>query len=374
MPIESQVVAQRIELAVVIPTYNERQNVSPLLNALGRALVGIEWEAIFVDDHSPDGTADYIREVAETDRRVRVLERIGRRGLASACIEGMLATPAPYIAVMDGDLQHDECVLPRMLALAKSGRLDLVVASRNIVGGSIGETSPRRNRLSSIGRRLSRLVCHYDVSDPMSGFFLVRRAYFQQVVQGLTGMGFKILVDLLASGQPSIRLAEVPYNFKQRQWGKSKLDANAELEYLYLLVDKLIGTFLPTRFALFVLVGASGLVVHISTLGLLYYWMRASFVGAQIAATLISMTSNFLVNNLVTFRDRRLRGRRFITGILTFYLACSLGALINVSFADLLLRSRIPWYLAGISGMAVSSVWNYGVNAVLTWRRVRAHI
>lgn len=361
-----------IELAVVIPTYNELENVPVLLKALTKALAGTEWEAIFVDDNSPDGTAEYVREIGATNRRVRVLERIGRRGLSSACIEGMLTTPAPYVAVMDADMQHDESLLPEMLARIKSEHLDVVVASRNIRGGSMGEFSPNRVWLSNLGTRISRLVCHCDVSDAMSGFFVVDRVYFQEVVRRLTGTGFKILVDLLASSTREVRVAEVPYHFRNRQRGESKLDVNVELEYLFLLVDKVIGNFVPTRFILFALVGSLGILVHLSCLALLYHTGKASFVTAQTLATFAAMTFNFLLNNVVTFRDRRLRGKHLLVGLLTFYAACSVGALMNVSFADLLHRSTVPWYLAGIAGTAISSVWNYGVNTVITWRRSRA--
>jgi dolichol-phosphate mannosyltransferase len=360
-----------IELAVIIPTFNERENIGFLIAALEKALVGIEWEAVFVDDDSPDGTAEHVRSVAAKNRRVRVIERIGRRGLSSACIEGMLATPAPYIAVIDADLQHDESLLPQMLARSKSEHLDVVVGSRNIVGGSMGEFSSQRVWLSNVGARISKLVCRCEVSDAMSGFFLVDRTYFQQVVRRLTGRGFKILVDLLASSNRPIRIGEVPYHFRNRQRGESKLDVNVELEYLFLLVDKVIGEWVPTRFVIFVLVGSLGLFAHLAALALLYYWAHTIFAVSQAVATVVAMTFNFLLNNVVTFRDRRLHGWHIATGLLTFYLACSVGAVINVSFADFLMSSQVPWYLAGISGMAISSVWNYGVTTILTWRRSR---
>lgn len=360
-----------IELAIVLPTYNERGNVPVVFAALERTLVGTEWEAIFVDDNSPDGTAEYVRELSATNRRIRVIERIGRRGLSSACIEGMLTTAAPYIAVMDADMQHDESILPKMLERIRNEHLDLVVASRNIGGGSMGESSPRRQWLSHMGNRISRVVCHCDISDAMSGFFVVDRNYFREIVHRLTGSGFKILVDLLASSQRPVRVAEVPYRFRSRERGESKLDVNVELEYLFLLIDKVIGNYLPTRFVMFTLVGSLGLVIHLASLGFLLLIAKVSFIASQTAATAVAMTFNFLLNNVVTFRDRRLHGWRLLSGLLTFYLACSLGALMNVSFAEFLHRQAIPWYVAGASGTAISSVWNYGVNTILTWRRGR---
>lgn len=362
-----------LELGVVIPTYNEVENIPLVLAAVEQALRGIEWEIVFVDDNSPDKTAEFIRTLALTNRRVRVLERIGRRGLSSACIEGILATPAPYIAVMDADMQHDESILPKMLERMKSERLDVVVGSRRIDGGSMGEFARERVWLSDVGTRISKLVCQCNVSDAMSGFFLVDRAYFQQVVPRLTGAGFKILVDLLSSSPSSPRIGEVPYHFRNRELGESKLDLNVELEYLYLLVDKVIGKWVPTRFVIYVLVGTLGLLVHLGVLALLYYRGHVNFTLSQVAATFVAMTFNFLLNNVVTFRDRRLRGWRVVTGLLTFYLACSLGAVMNVSLAKFLLDSHVVWYLAGILGMATSSVWNYGVNTIFTWRRSRSN-
>ena len=365
-------VATTAELSVVIPTYNERGNIPDVLAALEKVLAGIAWEVLFVDDDSPDGTADLIRQFALTTGRIRVLQRIGRRGLSSACIEGMLATSAPYLAVMDADLQHDESILPRMLERIKSESLDIVIASRQIPCGSMGEFSARRIWVSNLGTRIGRLVCHCEVSDAMSGFFLVRREYFQRVVRRLTGTGFKILIDLLASGEGAVRAGEVPYHFRKRQIGESKLDINVELEYLVMLLDKLIGNWVPVRFVLFLLVGSFGIVIHLAVLAALHYMTRIDFALSQAIATLVAMTTNFILNNVVTFRDRRLRKWRFVRGLLTFYVACSAGAFINIAFAKFLFRLDAPWYLAGISGMAVSAIWNYVVNVILTWRRSRA--
>jgi dolichol-phosphate mannosyltransferase len=358
-----------IKLTVVVPTFKERQNVPILLAKLMTVLAHIEWEVLYVDDHSPDGTADMVREFASTDRRVRIIERIGRRGLASACVEGMMASAAPYIVVMDADLQHDECVLPEMLRRIESDKLDVVIASRNTAGGSMGEFAKSRVKLSDLGRRISKLVCRCEVSDPMSGFFVVEAKFFRALVPNLTASGFKILVDILASSPRAPRVGEVAYSFRNRQLGESKLDVSVQLEYIFLIIDKLVGRWLPTRFALFVLVGALGLIVHMAVLAPLYLNHRHHFPQAQLIATAVAMTFNFLLNNTVTFRDRRLKGWRVVTGLLTFYTACSLGAVINGAFASLLMRQGVAWYLAGISGTSISSVWNYGVNTVLTWRR-----
>jgi dolichol-phosphate mannosyltransferase len=364
--------ANHLELAVIIPTYNERGNVPRLVEALTNTLANISWEAIFVDDHSPDGTADLVRKLAQTHSNIRILERIGRRGLASACIEGMLSTVAPYVAVLDADLQHDESLLPEMLQRIKAEKLDVVIASRDLRSGKAGEFPDHRVWLSALGTRISRFVCHTEVSDAMSGFFLVDADFFRRVAPRLSGRGFKILVDLLATSREPVRIAEEPYRFRRREWGESKLEFRVGAEYLYLLLDKSLGRILPTRFVLFGFVGSLGVIFHLAVLALLHYRTHVGFVAAQAIATFSAMTFNFLLNNSLTFRDRRLSGWRILTGLLVFDLACSVGALINLSVASSLFRSHVVWWLAGICGLGVSSVWNYGVNAVFTWRRERA--
>jgi dolichol-phosphate mannosyltransferase len=361
-----------LELAIVVPTYNEKSNVIEMLEALEKTMRGVRWEVIFVDDDSPDGTASKVREIALQDSRVRVLQRVGRRGLSSACMEGMLATAAPFIAVMDADLQHDESILPQMFSLLKERQLDLVIASRLVGDGSMGEMERKRVLLSSVGSRLSRFVCRCDLSDAMSGFFIVNRNFLNEVVHRLSGVGFKILVDLVASSPRPVRCAEVAYRFRPRRHGESKLDIQIELEYLYLLLDKTLGNIVPTRFVLFALVGCVGLVLHLAVVGLCYLRFGTTFVEAQAVGTLIAMVCNFLLNNVVTFRDLRLRGWNLLYGFLKFLAACLIGAIANVSFAGELHRNGIPWYLSGVSGLAVGSVWNYGVSSVFTWQQTRS--
>lgn len=358
-----------LEIAVVIPTFNERENVRPVLSKLANALAGIRYEVIFVDDDSQDGTADCVRAIARIDPYVRVLQRVRRRGLASACLEGMMATAAPYIAVMDADLQHDERILPQMFAKLKSEGLDVVVATRNAAGGSMGAFARHRVILSNIGHGLSRWVSHADISDPMSGFFVVTRDYLQEVIGSTSGIGFKILLDLVASARRPVRVGEVPYTFRERLHGSSKLDIVVGLEYLQLLLDKKIGNIVPTRFLIFSAVGAGGVLVASVVLYVLVSIFHVNFLTAQATATFIAMTGNFFLNNSMTYRDRRLKGRKILTGLATFYVACSLGAVINIRIAQLGKDIGLPWYIAGACGLAVGAVWNYGITSFITWRQ-----
>jgi dolichol-phosphate mannosyltransferase len=356
-----------LELSLVIPTFNERGNIVELVRRLDETLTGISWEVVFVDDDSPDRTSSLVRELARRDRRIRCAQRIGRRGLSSACIEGMLATSAPFLAVMDADLQHDETRLPEMLKVLRTGSAELVVGTRYAGGGTVGSWDASRARMSRLATRLSRTVCKQDVSDPMSGFFMLRREVVERVVGSLSGMGFKILLDILATSHEPIRVAEVPYRFGTRFAGESKLDSNVLWEFGMLLADKLVGKYVPVRFVSFIVVGAAGLLVHMSILAVLLRLIGTSFTLGQSVATIAAMIFNFTVNNVLTYRDRRLHGWHWLRGLLTFVLACGVGAFANVGVASYLFHQRTEWFLAALAGVAVGAVWNYGVTMVYTW-------
>jgi dolichol-phosphate mannosyltransferase len=332
-------------------------------------LAGVHWEILFVDDDSRDGTADLIRDIARRDARVRCVQRIGRRGLSTACIEGALASAAPFIAVTDADLQHDERLLPAMLATLRDAPYDIVIGSRYIGGAGTFDWDRRRARISGFATRLSRLVCKADIADPMSGFFMMRRIVFESAMRKLSGQGFKILLDLLASSPSPVRLKELPYEFRPRQRGESKLDSMVAWEFGMLIADKLIGHIVPVRFALFAFIGCLGLVVQLAVLWGALTFATIGFAAAQSVAVIVAIGSNFLLNNFFTYRDRRLKGWRLTRGLITFYIICSVGAVANVDVAAYVFHQRPVWWLAGIAGALVGSVWNYAVSAVFTWKR-----
>jgi dolichol-phosphate mannosyltransferase len=366
----ASVVAPGPQLTIVVPTRNEHDNVRPVYHALCQVLQGIDWEVIFVDDESNDGTPERICRLANSDRRVRCIQRIGRRGLASACVEGILASCAPYVAVMDADLQHDEQLLPRMLqTLINEPHLDAVVGSRYAKHGSIGAWSRQRAFLSGMATRIAQSLLQVPVADPMSGFFMVRREAFQGAVRRLSSIGFKILLDILASSPRPLQVKELPYQFRERHAGESKLDALIGWEYIMLLADKAIGHIIPIRFFVFALVGGLGLLVHLAVLSLCLNSMQLSFQLSQATATGVAIIGNFTLNNLLTYHDRRLTGWGFVRGLLSFGLICSLGAVANVGIASLLFtQQHLVWWAAGITGAAMSSVWNYAVTSTFTWR------
>lgn len=355
-------------LAIVIPTLNERENVPELLSRLERALPAAAWEAVFVDDDSDDGTAELVRSIARRDPRVRCIQRIGRRGLSSAAIEGILATSAPYVAVMDADLQHDEALLPEMLRRLEAGEADLVVGSRLIAGGSTGTLSGWRRRISEIGSGTARSLLALPVRDLMSGFFMLRREVFEACAHQLSGVGFKILLDILASAPPGTLCVELPYRFRARHAGSSKLDSNAAVALLMTLIDKKFGRVLPPRLVAFLLVGSFGVLVHFAALALALKVAGWSFLLGQTAATFIAMTSNFAINNELTYRDVRLRGWKWVRGWLSFTVICSFGAIANIGVANALFVEEFSWRLSALAGVLIGTAWNYGVTRYYTWQ------
>jgi dolichol-phosphate mannosyltransferase len=340
--------------------------VLPLIAALEAALKDHDWEAIFVVDDAFDGTEDVVRSRAQRDPRVRCVHRIGRRGLASACIEGMLASSAPYVAVIDADLQHDETLVPRLLEAVKRENADVVVASRYMEGGSTGDLATERVRISRLASALSQLLCK-GLTDPMSGFFVVRRSFLERVVRRLYGRGFKILLDLVAAARGEVRVAELPYRMRSRQYGESKLGARVIAEFFMLLLYHMTGRLLPARFFLFGAVGVTGVGVHLAVLTAVFRASGGNFLLSQALATWAAMTSNFFLNNIFTYGDQRLRGARVWRGLLSFYVACGIGAFINLAVAEWLFLQSVAYWIAGVAGALIAALWNFFTTASFTW-------
>jgi dolichol-phosphate mannosyltransferase len=355
------------ELSVVVPTYNERPNIPLMIDLLRRTLAGVNWEVIFVDDNSPDGTAAVVRAIGEQDRRVRCIRRVGRRGLAGACLEGMLASQARYVGVLDADLQHDETLLPVMLQNLRDGRADLVVASRHVEEGSDEGLSGLRSRISRFGSALARRLLRVTLTDPMSGFFMLRRDVVEEIAPSLSSQGFKILLDIVVTDD-KLKIVELPYVFRARQHGESKLDAQILLDFAALLIAKLTNDAVSFRFLMFCFVGLTGVVVHMAGLEIAILGFALRFAVAQTVATIIAITWNFTVNNLVTYRDQRLAGWRFVTGLIRFQLVCAVGAISNIGAASWIYGFHTSWWLAGLGGALMGAVWNYVVSAAFVWR------
>lgn len=368
-PDDRRTARRALDLAVVIPVFNEYGNVQPILRRLNVALVGLQHEIIFVDDGSSDGTAAEIEQIAHYDRRVRLIRRFGRRGLASAVVEGMCSSVARVLAVIDGDLQHDETILPHMVeAILANGR-EMAIGTRYGAGGSVGEWDHGRVSISRLATRLAAPVIKTPVSDPMSGFFAIRRDVLLEIVPRLSTVGYKILLDIIASAQRRLDVAEIPYTFRARTAGESKLDTAVVLEYIELLLEKMIGRWIPPKLILFGIIGAAGALVQLTVLGIIHKLVGIGFANAEIVAVAMAMVFNYTLNNSLTYRDRRLRGLRWFKGLASFMLVCSFGAIANVGIGTLLYGQHGErWWLAGLLGIAVGSVWNFVATKWLTWR------
>lgn len=377
----ADIASRPLQLAVVLPTYNERKNIATMVARLDKALAGLIWEAVFVDDNSPDGTADEVRRIAQEDPRVRCIQRIGRRGLASAAIEGMCATSAPVVAVMDADHQHDPALLPGMLQAVTSGEYDLAYASRFAEGASTEEWGrPDRVKASGLANRIANRVTGVSLSDPMSGFFMLRAETLRADAHRLSGVGFKILLDILATVDRPLRVKEFPMNFAARAEGESKLDQTVVFEFLVGLYDKWLGRIIPTRFALFGTVGALGVLVQLGALWVLLHlffgerfvygnWSEsATFNTANTLAAVVAMTFNFVLNNELTYSDKRLRGfGPLMRGWAQFAVTCSLGLLTNVGSAAVLKQIGFHDFVAVVTGIILGSVWNFALSSKFVW-------
>jgi dolichol-phosphate mannosyltransferase len=257
-------------------------------------------------------------------------------------------------------------------ALAADPALDLVIGSRFVAGGGTGEWDRDRVAKSAFATRLSRRVLKAEMSDPMSGFFMIRTDLFRSLVPGLAGIGFKILLDIMTAAAQPLRFAEVPYVFRTRQAGESKLDHVVAMEYLIALYDRMFGRVVPVRFAMFGAIGALGVGVHMAVLTpIVAIWSDRAFVAGQVLATLVAMTINFFLNNALTYRDRRLKGaRELAAGLASFALVCSVGLAANVGIATWLHQGGGRyWAVSAIAGIVVGAVWNFVLSSRFTWGR-----
>ena len=357
-----------LDVAVVVPTLNEAANVEKLIAKLSVVLAGRGWEVLFVDDNSADGTSELVRRIARESRHVRIVQRVGRRGLSSAVVEGILATAAPIVAVMDGDLQHSEDALPRLIDAIADDGADIAVGTRYVAGGGIGDWDSDRARMSRLATRAGQIALGTDVSDPMSGFFAVRRDAFERALPRLSAVGFKILLDILASSPVPLKVAEIPYQFRTREAGESKLGVRVIAEYAELIADKTIGRVVPVRLIKFLMVGGLGVFVHLAVLRMIL-GAGSAFFTAQTAAVMTAIAFNFFLNNSFTYADRKLRGCRLFGGLASFYAISALGAVANIGIGTWMAGQDERWWVAGVAGVVVGAIWNFAMSSALTWRK-----
>ncbi len=361
-------------LSIITPTYNESKNVKPFVLSIRKVLKKFKnYEIIFVDDNSIDKTYKIVQTLSKKYKNVRCIRRIGRRGLSSAVIEGSLSSSADLLLIMDADLQHDEKKIPAMLNLQKKYNLDMVIGSRFLKNRYSSGLSKKRNFISKLANWLATKISGVALTDPMSGFFLVKRNIIDQQASKLTGLGFKILLDILSSAKNQINYKEIEFCFKERKFGESKLSPLVVWEYMLLLWETRFGKFIPARFVSFCIIGGTGVLNHLIILYLLKS-INLEFILAQSFATLSAMTGNFFLNNILTYRDRQKKGFQALKALIIFYVTCGLGAVANVGIANSLYLGKInevsfTWYISGIVGALVGAVWNFLMSTLITWRQ-----
>ncbi len=362
------------ELSVVVPTYDEAANVPVLIERLQSALDGIAHEIVVVDDDSPDGTWRVVEEIGTRLPHVRVIRRIGAKGLSGAVVTGLHAARGRCVAVMDADGQHDETILPDMLERVRGGD-EVCVGSREAAGGSYGTFSRKRLLMSRGARWLAGRMLGESVGDPMSGYFAMSREFMLRTIGEVNPQGFKILLEFIARGRPG-RVSEVGYTFRDRLHGATKLNATVALEYLLALVDLRFGWLVPNQFVKFGLVGLTGSLVNFAG------FAAAQAAGAPIPLAVLvgvelAILWTYTANNFFTFTPMSFRGRDFVLGLALYQLVCCYGLVVQLSVVQTLLSS-FPvlstnlgtLYLAYLAGVVFAAVGNYFLHSYYTWNRL----
>lgn len=356
------------DLTIIIPTLNERENVPILLEKLNVLLASIEYEVIIVDDNSKDKTWEVANNLKSIYKNLTVIRRINRNGLSSAVIEGFVIAESENILVMDADLQHDEDIIPQMLQEINNG-YNVVIGSRYIDGGSMGQWGKLRVWISQFATKIAKIVLRHDIKDTMSGFFMVKKDIVNNCLERLSGKGFKILLDILTNSHDiDINVKEVPYTFKTRQLGESKLSSSVIFQFLEFLYLKTIGRVIPFRFFIFSLVGCFGAILHFLFLTIFYKVIQLEFNLALIIAIEVAIIFNYFFNNILTFKDKRIKGIQIILGLFSYNLITLFGGFINFCISNYLIFNGLHWIFSSLIGATAGVLWNYILTKSIIWR------
>lgn len=355
------------KISLIIPTYKEYANIRPLVERIHQALSSYDYEIVFVDDNSGDGTTELVTSLADK-YPVKIFVRQNKRGLATAVVDGLTHVAGQRVVVMDADLQHPPEVIPDLLR-ALDDKTDIAIASRYLPGGGTEGWGLTRRIISRGAIVLAHLFLprSQGISEPLSGFFAFKKPVVAQAK--LQPIGYKILLEILMEGEFQ-RVSEVPYTFQTRSRGESKLSRHQQVEYLKHIYSLMKREGELRRVFKFALVGLSGVVVNEGLL-----WMLTEFVGWQYLVSAAfsiesSILSNFILNDCFTFADRRsARGNSRLTRLLKFN-SVSLGGLgMNLGFLWLLTQVfGIYYLLSNLAAIGMAFLWNYLVNTRWTWK------
>jgi dolichol-phosphate mannosyltransferase len=357
-------------VTIVLPTFNERQNIIPIATRLLPLGKSHQIEILFVDDDSADGTADEIRELSQLHPCIRLIRRVGRFGLSSAIKEGILDATGDVVVVMDSDGQHDPDAVEQAVSALIKNDLDLVIGSRFHPDATINGLSAKRERNSNWANAVARfsLPRYRQLTDYMSGFFALRPAQCLPYVRQVDVSGFKFLYELLALSHGQLRVGEIPLTFQPRISGESKLNLAVVWDLGISILHTLLLRSVPRRALSFALVGTTGIATHLLLFSLGRHLLNLGFEQAQALAVICAASTNFLINNVLTFRAQQLKGIRILIGLLRFLMVTSLGMVANVGVSSAFYHriSHQP-LLALLAGIAIDFVWKYAASSKFVW-------
>ena len=358
-------------VSIILPTYNERGNIESIIESLLKLKDQFKLEILVVDDDSPDGTGDLVKSLSRKIQEVRLIRRMGRAGLASAIKEGLLDAAGDLALVMDSDGQHDPTAVTLILNTLIEGGYDLIVGSRFHADAEIKGLSSRRENGSSLANAAARYSLNRSYSrltDTMSGFFALRLDRAMPFVRAVDVNGFKFLYEFLAISKGKLNAAEVPLNFQPRTHGTSKLDVAIFWDFLISVLHNLSFRLLPRRAISFGLVGTSGVFVQLVVNQVLMVIGRINFEQALPIAVVAAASSNYMINNALTFRFQRLKGMALFKGLLKFLVVASLPVLANVGVATAFHRFvSTDLITAQLAGIIVVFIWNYAASSRFVW-------
>ena len=358
------------DLSIVIPTFNEASNITLIVDAVMNVLdKRVSYEIIIVDDDSQDKTWKIAEDYTSEYENITCFRRIAKNGLSSAVIDGFMLANGKYVGVIDADLQHDESILIKMHDYCNKGA-DLVIGSRYCEDGSTGSWGAGRKLISKIATKMSQYITSIHTTDPMSGFFVIKKSLFLKVVDKLHIKGYKILLDIISQlDAKETKIVEVPYTFKNRINGESKLSPEVVMQLVDFIYLKAAGNYIPIDYLKFLSVGAIGAILHFTVLYIVYVFFGNSYQISLIIAIELTLIINYFINNLWTFRKKTHKGFKVFLGLVKFNILSGIGGIISYYLSISLFTAGTNWILASVIGAIVASLWNFNLNKVLTWNK-----
>ena len=358
-------------ISVIIPTYNEYKNLPKLLDQLLNLETIFEKEIIIVDDNSSDGTQNLARSYSQNDRRIRLISRLGRSGLSSAIKEGCLCASGDLIVIMDADGQHEPNSIINGLEKFNNKNIDIIIGSRFLEESIIKGLSSKRESGSSIANFLARITLHSGykkLTDYMTGFILLKRNSCIKYIEKIDVNGFKFLYELLSLSKGKLTVIEIPLVFGFREFGQSKLDLAVIWDFLISLIHNFFGRIIPRRAFSFALVGLIGVFVQMFVIYFLLAVTDFDFEKILPVGVILAATSNYIINNILTFRSNKLSGKNFYFGLFKFLLVASLPIIANIGVANLFYNQLSSnTFFAQIAGILVVFIWNYAASSRVVW-------